>query len=227
MTVAQAPSAEVVEEWLSVHEACALIGVSPATLRRWSAAGDVQAFTTPGGHRRFARSTIMGLLPTSRRERPTLERLGETAEHMTRVYRRQLAQACSKLSWLGRLTEDELEPLREQGRRIAASLIELIDAPTAQERKTAMAEATSAATEYGQIAARGSAEIRETVEAFLCMRMLFLGELAQVSRRRGLDTAEATNLLVKATEAIDQLLVALMHGHETETAEIASNRGIA
>jgi excisionase family DNA binding protein len=227
MTATQASAADVVEDWLTVHEACALIGVSPATLRRWSAAGDVQAFTTPGGHRRFARSTILGLLPTTRRQRPTLARLGETAEHMTRVYRRHLAQACNGLSWLDGLTEDDLQPLRDHGRRIAASLLVLIDAPTAQDRQTALRSATSAATEYGRIAARGSAQIGETVEAFLRFRMLFLGELAQVSRRRGLDTAEATDLLVTATQAIDQLLVALMNGHETEIAEIASTRGNA
>jgi len=227
MTISRTPPADLAEEWLTVHEACALIGVSPATLRRWSAAGDVQAFTTPGGHRRFARSTILGLLPSTRRQRPTLERLGETAEHMTRVYRRHLAQARTGLSWLDGLTEDELTPLRDHGRRIAGSLLELIDAPTAQDRQTALRVATSAAKEYGRIAARGSAEIGETVEAFLRFRMLFLGELAQVSRRRGLDTTEATHLLVTATQAIDQLLVALMSGHETEIAEIASARGNA
>lgn len=227
MTISRTAPLEVAEQWLTVHEACALIGVSPATLRRWSAAGDVQAFTTPGGHRRFARSTILGLLPTSRRERPTLKRLGETAEHMTSVYRRQLAHACHGLGWCARLTEDELTPLREHGRQIAGSLLALIDAPTEQDRKSALEAATNDATEYGRIAARGSAEIGETVEAFLRMRMLFLGELAQVSRRRGLDTAEATNLLVTATQAIDPLLVALMNGHETEIAKIASTRGNA
>jgi excisionase family DNA binding protein len=219
MTISQAPEAAVLEEWLTVHEACALIGVSPATLRRWSAAGDVQAFTTPGGHRRFARSTILGLLPSARRQRPTLERLGETPEHMNRVYRRHLAQACHGLTWLAGLSEDELEPLRDHGRRIAGALLVFIDAPTAQERRPAMLKAADSATEYGRIAARGSAPIRETVEVFLRFRMLFLGELAQVARRRGLDTVEATNLLVTATEAIDQLLVALMNGHQTELAE--------
>ena len=227
MTVSRTPPADVVEEWLTVHEACALIGVSPATLRRWSAAGDVQAFTTPGGHRRFARSTILGLLPTTRRQRPTLERLGETPEHMTRVYRRHLAEACNGLSWLDGLSEDELEPLRDHGRKIAGSLLEFIDAATSQDRRSALVKAMSGATEYGRIAARGSAEIGETVEAFLRFRMLFLGELAQVARRRGLDTIEATNLLVTATQAIDQLLVALMSGHETEIAEIDSSRGSA
>jgi len=221
VTESRAPDAEVLEEWLTVHEACALIGVSPATLRRWSAAGDVQAFTTPGGHRRFARSTILGLLPSARRHRPTLERLGETPEHMTRVYRRHAAQAVHGVSWLVGLSDDELEPLRDHGRRIAGALLVFIDAETPEERRTAMLKAVGAATEYGRIAARGSGQIRETVEAFLRFRMLFLGELAQVARRRGLDTIEATNLLVTATQAIDQLLVALMSGHETELAKKA------
>jgi len=222
MTLSHAPDAADLEEWLTVHEACALIGVSSATLRRWSAAGDVQAFTTPGGHRRFARSTILGLLPSARRQRPTLERLGETPEHMTRVYRRHLAQACHGVSWLAGLSEDELEALRDHGRRIAGSLLVFLDAATPQERRPALLKAEGASTEYGRIAARGGAGIRETVEAFLRFRMLFVAELAQVARRRGLDTVEATNLLVTATEAIDQLLVALMSGHETELAKSPS-----
>ena len=224
MTTSHPPETRTAEEWLTVHEACELIGVSPATLRRWSAAGDVQAFTTPGGHRRFARSTILGLLPSARRRRPTLERLGETPEHMTRVYRRQVAQACHGVSWLAGLTEEELEPLRDHGRRIAGALLVFIDAATAQERRPAMEKAVSAASEYGRIAARGSAKIRETVEAFLRFRMLFLSELAQVARRRGLDTVEATTLLVTATQAIDQLLIALMNGHEAQLAESSPRR---
>ncbi len=58
-----APQTPAREQWLTLGEACALVGVSPATLRRWSDNGDVRAFTTPGGHRRFARSAILGLLP--------------------------------------------------------------------------------------------------------------------------------------------------------------------
>jgi len=219
VTESRASDVGVIEEWLTVHEACALIGVSPATLRRWSAAGDVQAFTTPGGHRRFARSTILGLLPTARRQRPTLERLGETPEHMTRVYRRHVAEAVHGVSWLVGLSDDQLEPLRDHGRRIAGALLVFIDAETLEERRSAMLTAVSASKEYGRLAAQGSGQIRETVEAFLRFRMLFLGELAQVARRRGLDTIEATNLLVTATQAIDQLLVALMSGHETELAQ--------
>ncbi len=227
MTVSGTTKTDAVEEWLTVHEACALIGVSTATLRRWSAAGAVQAFTTPGGHRRFARSTILGLLPSARRKRPTLERLGETPEHMTRVFRRHLAEALQGATWLVGLSEDELTPLRDHGRLIAGSLLLFVDAATPQDRQAAIGNAVAAAAEYGRIAARASADIGETVAAFLRFRMLFLNELAQVSRRRGLDTLESTNLLVTATQAIDQLLVALMNGHGLETAESARARGTA
>lgn len=51
------------EQWLTLGDACELIGVSPATLRRWSDNGDIRSFTTPGGHRRFARSALVDLLP--------------------------------------------------------------------------------------------------------------------------------------------------------------------
>lgn len=59
MTNTQTPAHE---EWLTLHEACSLVGVSPATLRRWSDNGDISSFTTPGGHRRFTKSALLDLL---------------------------------------------------------------------------------------------------------------------------------------------------------------------
>jgi excisionase family DNA binding protein len=57
-------------EWIAAGEAVALLGVSPATLRRWADAGQLAAFTTPGGHRRFERAAVLSLLPAMRRSRP-------------------------------------------------------------------------------------------------------------------------------------------------------------
>jgi len=225
MMTSQTPEVDTVEEWLTVHAACALIGVAPATLRRWSAAGDVPAFTTPGGHRRFARSTILGLLPSADRTRPNLALLGETAEHMTRIYRRHLTQATGGLTWLVGLGEDEMDLLREHGRVITGSLLAFLDSPTPQVGCTALADAVGSASEYGRIAARGSAGIGETVEAFLRFRMLFLDELGEMARRRALDTVQTTELLVAATLAIDQLLVALIGGHGAEMEQTAPTRG--
>ena len=176
-------------EWMSIREACALIGVSPATLRRWSDAGNIRAFTTPGGHRRFSRAAVSGLLPTARHGRPNLERLGATPARMARAYRRDLAHAAEWASWVGQLNEEDREPLREHGRLIAAS------------------------AECGRIAASRGVDMRGTIEAFLRYRMPFLRELAGFARRGGLDTTDTTDLLEEATAAFDRLLGAAMDGH--------------
>jgi len=206
-------------EWLTIHEASALIGVSPATLRRWSDAGDVKAFTTPGGHRRFSRAAVLGLLPAARRQRPNLERLGETPDRLTRVYRRQIERTAAGAPWIGDLGEEEREPFREVGRRIATSLLGFFDAPTPEEREASIAQAELATSEYGRVAACRGIGMAETVELFLRFRMPFFHELASVARRRGLDTTEATDLLETATEATDRLLKALMSGHVNTTIE--------
>jgi excisionase family DNA binding protein len=219
MTTTPSPQPVALEQWLTVQQACSLIGVAPATLRRWSAAGDVPAFTTPGGHRRFARSTILGLLPTAGRARPNLEHLGETPQHMTRVYRRHLTQALHGATWLAGLGADQVQSLRDHGRAITASLLAVIDAPTPEQHQAALLEAVAAATECGRIAAQGSVTIGETVETFLRFRALFLSELVAMSRCRGLDTVAATDLLVSANQAIDQLQVAVVSGHQVEMAQ--------
>ena len=202
-------------EWMSIHEASTLIGVSPATLRRWSDAGEIKAFTTPGGHRRFSRAAVAGMLPADRRGRPKLGQLGETPERMTRIYRRELQRAGQWAPWIEAIGEDDRRPLREHGQRIAAALLAFIDAPPPDERALALATAEDSAAECGRIAGRIGLPIEATVEAFLRFRLPFVRELGGVARRGALDTAETTLLLETATEVLDRLLTAAIRGHES------------
>src|SRR5512144_508059 len=97
-------------EWLTIRDASALAGVSPATLRRWSNAGDIRSFTTPGGHRRFARSAVLGLLPAADRGRAPRPALGETATSIVRAYRRGVCQTTAWPGSVGVLTADARQP---------------------------------------------------------------------------------------------------------------------
>ena len=51
MTTNEDPSSK--GKWLTLEQASDLLGVHPTTLRRWADEGAVDAFLTPGGHRRF------------------------------------------------------------------------------------------------------------------------------------------------------------------------------
>jgi len=52
------------EAWLRLSETTRLLGVSPNTLRRWSDAGRLACYRSPGGHRRYRRADIEALLHT-------------------------------------------------------------------------------------------------------------------------------------------------------------------
>lgn len=47
---------------LSCLEAAALLGVHRDTISRWSDAGKIRSWRTPGGHRRFNQADLLALI---------------------------------------------------------------------------------------------------------------------------------------------------------------------
>lgn len=194
-----------------------MLGISQGTLRRWADRGQVGSFTTPGGHRRFPRSAIVALLPASRARRPHLSEIGADSERMSGAYRRMFDVAQGRpLSILGaELPESDRQLFRERGRHMVECLLAHLDADGPAPAMANLHEAADHAAEYGAHSARLGASLSEAVETFLRFRAPFIGELAATARKRGLDTREATGLLVDAETAFDKLLLAFMEGWQT------------
>ena len=204
--------------WVGLGEASRLLGIAPGTLRRWADAGRIPVFTTPGGHRRFARSTLSALLPAARTRRPALARLGASPERMTRAYhvRRRTGAAGAPATgrpWIAALTDEARDTFRARGRELVALLLEHLDAPNAERAAETFRAASQLAAAYGRETAAQGASLSEAVERFLWFRSPFVDELGALARRRGLDTREATALLADAEAATDRLLVSMMTGH--------------
>jgi hypothetical protein len=182
-------------------------------VRRWSDAGRLRVFTTPGGHRRFSRQTLERLLPADRSQRPSLGSAGLTASRIARTYRRARRDVSTELPWVLALTDAQRTLFREHGQLLAAHLLQYLDAPGPEAAKDHLAEAAANAADYGRVAAGQGLSLSQTVEGFLRFRAPFHHELAVAARRRGFDTPETTDLLEAAERAMDQLLVATMTGH--------------
>lgn len=211
-------------DWVSLGEASRLLGMSEATLRRWSDRGLVSVFTTPGGHRRFSRSSLGSLLPTTD-GRPHLTRLGVSAERMTRIYRpsrarRDAVVQRSRAAWIVALPPDELAGFRERGRQLVALMLEHLDAADDEIAAQRLVEAGRIAAQQGRVVAGLGASLSDAVEAFLAFRSPFVEHLARLSRERGLDTRRATELLMAAEAAMDRLLLATMTGHSLESGPV-------
>jgi excisionase family DNA binding protein len=194
-----------------------VLGVSAATLRRWSDAGRLRVFTTPGGHRRFSRAALEQLLPADRSRRPSIGGSGLTPSRIARTYRRAIRDAAPELPWVLALTDEQRILFRERGQVLAASLLQYLDATQPETAAHHLKEASTTASEYGYVAACLRLSLSQTVEGFLRFRAPFHHELAVAARRRGFDAAETTDLLETAERAMDRLLVATMTGHGLES----------
>jgi excisionase family DNA binding protein len=199
------------DEWLSLGEAARLLGVTPNTLRRWTDRGHLSSFTTPGGHRRFPRPAIEALLPSPRLRRPALCELGASGEQIAAAYRHQPGQAAQP-AWLEGLPGPDRELFRERGRHMVDCLLAYLDADRPGPGLAGLHEASFHAAEYGVHCLRLGASLIDAVQGFLRFRQPFVNELAGTARRRGLDTREATELLVDAENALDRLLLVFIEG---------------
>jgi excisionase family DNA binding protein len=202
-------------EWVGLSVASRVLGVSPATLRRWSDAGRVRVFTTPGGHRRFSRRALERLLPADHARRPSIGGAGLTPSRIARTYRRASRGVPQELPWVLSLTDEQRVLFRERGLLLAASLLQHLDATQPETAQLYLTNASVSAAEYGRMAAALGLSLSQTVEGFLRFRAPFHQELAAGARRNGFDTGETTDLLVAAERAMDLLLIATMTGHSS------------
>jgi hypothetical protein len=221
MTAAATRHASSDPVWLSVHEASSMLGVSPATLRRWSVAGDVEAFTTPGGHRRYSIATLQGLLPHAEDAAPRLSTLGESPARMVRVMRRRARAAARAGGWIGGLDITARTALRDGGREIAESLVACIDAESREDRGRSLARAEGAAAEQGRLAAGSGGCLTDVVGVFLKFRSMFVQELAAAAVRHGLQTPAAAALITRGGDAADRVLAAMVAAYDSATTAAA------
>jgi len=201
--------------WVSLTEACALLGVSPSTVRRWADSGMVRTYLTPGGHRRFSRLGLEALLPDRPTTRPSLGDLGETPGRMARGYRREATDDPGRIPWVAELGDAQRERFRAYGRSIVTSLVAALDSEDPATRADRLREAEDACAEYGRVAGREGLGAPMTADLFLRFRRPFLGELGALARRREFDAAATLTLMAEANAALDGLLLATLRGWES------------
>lgn len=211
------PDSERASTWLTLGEASRILGVDPDTLRRWADRGKVDVFQTPGGHRRFLRSSIEAMLPRPRAVRRSLSALGEPPDRIAAEFRRRVRSDIAGISsqdWHARLDEDSLRWFRERGRRMGDLLVGYLDTARQAGRGQFLAQAEALGREYGVEARRRGLSLGEATQAFLFFRARFMGEIATVARRRALDPSQAAMLFDEADRALDRVIVSLIGGHQ-------------
>ena len=209
---------EAPPRWLSLGPASRLVGVGPDTLRRWADDGQVEAFVTPGGHRRFDRRAVERLASIRRTGSRPLASLGASPERMARAYRRSYTSD-TPANRVAAGDAVERERYRVDGRRLVEALVAHLDADRDDVGARAVSEAAATALvdDLARRLATSGTSQTEAVALFVAARRPFLDELTGLGRRRALDAARLAALYENASGLLDRLLLRLVATYQ-ETA---------
>ena len=201
---------------VSLGPASRLLGVHPDTLRRWADEGRIEAFVSPGGHRRFDRRELERVLatrPPGSADRP-LSSLGATPDRLSRAYRRSYLAEPREGSARSAIPVEDREAFRTDGRGLVASLVAFLDAPEPADRASAEATAAALTDDLARRLAAGGLSLTESVGLFVAARRPFLAELGVIARRRALDAERISAMFEEASALLDRLLVRLIAAHQ-------------
>jgi excisionase family DNA binding protein len=207
--VSDAPATQT--RWLSLGPASRLVGVDPDTLRRWADDGRVEAFVTPGGHRRFDRRRLEAIISDRRAGNRPLASLGASPARLNRAYRRRYSSD-SAAHQVPAEDEASRERYRRDGRLLVEALIAHLDAHASDAPERARSEAAAAALvdDIARRLAAAGTSLTEAVGLFVAARRPFLDELTGLGRRRALDSARLAALYDDASGLLDRLLLRLI-----------------
>jgi hypothetical protein len=185
--------------------------VDPDTLRRWADEGRIEAYITPGGHRRFDRVSIEMMVATRRSGTRPLASLGASPERLNRAYRRSYTPGDAARQ-VPADDQDARERYRRDGRLLVEALISHLDADRADavERMRSEADAVVLVDDLARRLAASGISLTEAVAMFVAARRPFLDALTGLGRRRALEATRLAALYDDASGLLDRLLLRLI-----------------
>ena len=129
--------------WIGLGEASRSLGVNESTLRRWSDAGLVQTFRTPGGHRRFSASDLRRLVNETETESQKFITKKIDIEAMRRIRSGLIDDANKTQTWMSQIPTSARAEMADLGRETVLLIERYLS--------TAKSESATLATPYSPL----------------------------------------------------------------------------
>ena len=212
-----AREAEADGKWLSIHEACRLLGVDQSTLRRWSDSGKVPVFRTPGGHRRYAESELRALVGNgSRRFERQRIATRQLADQTRSGFVDEFWRTARSSRWYRSYSAGQLEDLRRLGRRLVDLAVRYASTGANTERQSLLEEGRTIGQQYGRVGAMVGLSGAEAVEAYLYFRAPVVQSLTSMTDGARMGAASMLRVSSEVNNFLDQVMLAMVREHEDQ-----------
>jgi excisionase family DNA binding protein len=199
------------DEWLSLGEASARLGVHPNTMRRWANAGAVPCCRTPGGHRRFRAADLRRALVEHSVPAPHLA-AGALVQKVV-VYTRQRlgARPVRDEPWRAAFRQaEERQQMREMGRRLLGLAIATLR--RTRELAPLVAEGRRIGQWVGERCADRGVSLVDTARSFCFFRSSVLQATSEM--REDVTNTAQVPAHIGLVAFLDEVMYACLAGYE-------------
>ncbi len=200
--------------WVSLGDACRLMGVNETTLRNWADGGVVRAFRTPGGHRRFLREDLLAAMQRAAESPSGRVMPSQTITSVTtrRIRRLLHGDRVESFPWYEEMDEAAKGRMRLFGRR----LLDVTESLMERKRPSpqALDEVRVIGEEYGEVLTQRGLSLRELMEAFVFFRTPLTESVRSMARRRASDADALAQAWHSVETVADVVMIAMVDAYE-------------
>lgn len=190
------------EQWLSLGEAAASLGVHPSTVRSWADQGMLPSHRTPGGHRRFRKEDV-DLQVNKRRGDNGLEPT-TVVQNILRTARLTIGEgALENEAWYQKLDEDSRNQYRQSGRSLVMGLVNHLYG----DGDGMEAEARSLGYEYASRGRRCGLSSVEAAHAFQFFRTMVMDSVLDAYESANPCSPQTWTMMVRKMNSFSDLII--------------------
>ncbi len=199
------------ESLVSISEASRILGVSEAALRQWTDEGKVNAFITPGGHRRYSRVELRKFMSSHHKVlgiKDLVAGLEGTAHRHREIARMSLGHT----TWYHQIGEESQSQLADLGRHLLKLIIRYVNEPS--KRADILEMIIGVGRDFGTALAKLGLPLTDSVTAFIQHRSPVMDAATHLLNKREAVTGRVMRVIPLVNQAMDKALVALVAAHQ-------------
>jgi excisionase family DNA binding protein len=201
------------DELVTISEASRILGVSEVTLRQWTDEGNVKAFVTPGGHRRYSKVELKKVI-SFQHKALGINDLAIKLEDSISVHREIAATFVRSIALYSKLNEESQKKFSLLGRQLLSLIIKYITEASKQEET--LAAIRGVGHNFGELTANLGLPLIESVQAFTQHRDPIISVTSQMLKKGDSFSRRVIEAIPLVDRAMDEALVSLVTAHQQQ-----------
>lgn len=190
------------DDWLTLQQTAALLGVHPGTVRNWSDKGVLPVYRTRGGHRRFKRLEVELWASTSRGG-DTIDPASVVQAALRSIRLRISEGKLAGEPWYRTLDDEARRQYRESAQALFQGLMHYVAAGG----EDGQAEARAIGYDYARRAQRSGMHAADAARAFMFFRDALLQSVIEVYQVANVPSGRAWGEVLRLVNAFTDLIL--------------------